>query len=77
MKKKFYDKETILKHRGGGSAGLVKDHTLTFFFLGPFPKMDDWSDECGDYQRPARLHNGGSYIKQERESPDMIRGEFR
>ena len=31
LKKKIYDKKTTLKHRGG-SAGLVKDHTFTFFF---------------------------------------------
>ena len=31
LNKNFYDKETILKHRGGGLASLVKDHTFTFF----------------------------------------------
>ena len=30
------NKETTLKHRGGGQQGVVKDHTFTFF--GPFPK---------------------------------------
>ena len=39
MKKKFYDKETILKYRGGGAAGLVKDHTFTFFFWDPSLKV--------------------------------------
>ena len=36
LKKKFYDKETILKHRGGGQPVWSKT-ILLHFFLWPFP----------------------------------------